>query len=444
MIGGKDIMRRMVLLLLMMSVVFVPAASADNIIAKGELLTLERALGIALKKHPNMLAGQGEVDVNLAKKGQAQAGYWPTLDAAAGYARYEPAGSQTGSTAMPSGTKTHIPNTEWQYSGSASAKQTIFDFGNTWTNVNIQKQNIEASKADLENTEEQIILNVKQAYFNLLRVKRNRTVAEETVNQFRQHLEQAKAFYEVGTKPKFDVTKAEVDLSNAKLNLIAAENSVRLAVVSLNNAMGVPDAPEYLIEDSLSFSKYEVGLEEAVKTAYEKRPELKALTARRIAAEKSVYYAKTGYFPILTGNASWSWAGKKFDIYDGSWSAGMTLSIPIFSGFLTKYQVSEAKANLNILAANEEALRQNVLLEVQQNYLSLKESEERIVTAEITVRQAKENHEIASGRYAAGVGSPIEVTDAEVVLSNAKASHIQALYDYKVAAASLEKAMGVR
>lgn len=129
---------------------------------------------------------------------------------------------------------------------------------------------------------------------------------------------------------------------------------------------------------------------------------------------------------------------------DGGWNAGVALSIPIFSGFLTKYQVSEAKANLNILLANEEALRQNVLLEVQQTYLNLTEAEERIVTAEITVRQARENHEIATGRYAAGVGNPIEVTDAEVALSNAKASQIQALYDYKIAAASIEKAMGVR
>ena len=106
-----------------------------------------------------------------------------------------------------------------------------------------------------------------------------------------------------------------------------------------------------------------------MKKAYENRPELKALIARRIAAEKAVYVAKTGYFPILTGNASWSWSGEDFDRFntrDGAWNAGMTLSIPIFNGFLTKSQVSEAKANLRILAANEEALRQNVLLEVQQ------------------------------------------------------------------------------
>lgn len=435
-------MKRTILLLLITAFSFVPAAYADETIGKGELITLERAIQVGLKRHPNVFAGRGSVAVSEAKKGQAQAGYWPTVDATAGYTRIRTASGTSDSSSASSGFSSS--RSFDQYSAGASARQTFFDFGKTGTNVAIQRQNIEASKSDLENTEEQIILNVKEAYYNLLRAKRNRAVAGETVNQFRQHLEQAKAFYEVGTKPKFDVTKAEVDLSNARLNLIKAENAVRLAMVSLNNAMGVPDAPEYAIEDNLSFAKYAVGLEDAVKKAYENRPELKALTARRIAAEKAVYLAKTGYYPVLAGSASWSRSGERPDSTDNSWNAGVALSIPIFSGFLTKNQVAEAKANLSVFTANEEALRQNVLLEVQQNYLSLNEAEERIVTADLTVRQATENHEIATGRYAAGVGNPIEVTDAEVGLSNAKAAHIQALYDYKVAAASLEKAMGIR
>ncbi|MBI5039191.1 MAG: TolC family protein, partial [Nitrospirae bacterium] len=94
--------------------------------------------------------------------------------------------------------------------------------------------------------------------------------------------------------------------------------------------------------------------------------------------------------------------------------------------------------------ANEELLRQNVFLEVQQSFLNLKEAEERIPAAELTVKQAEENFEIANGRYTAGVGNPIEVTDAEVALSNARRDYIQALYDYKIAQASLGKAMGVR
>lgn len=437
-------MKTYLLFLMITALVLAPAAYAEHIIAKGELLTLERAIEIALTNHPSVFAGQGAVDVNRARKGQAESAYYPQIDANAGYTRFQPSTISTGTTTIGI-RRAQESNSFEQYNTSISARQTLFDFGKTSTNVRIQKLNIEAAQADLANTEEQVILNVKQAYYNLLRAKRTRVVAEETIKQFEQHLEQAKAFYEVGTKPKFDVTKAEVDLSTARLSQISAENAVRIALVSLNNAMGVPDAPEYVIEDKLSFEKYHMTVDEAMEKAYANRPELKSILAKKKASEEAIALARKGYYPFLTGNADWTWAGEGGNFASGDgWNAGVTLSIPIFSGFLTKNQVSEAKANLVILSASEESLRQTVLLEVQQNLLNLREAEERISTAELAERQGLENFEIATGRYAAGVGNPIEVTDAEVALANAKTSYIQALYDFKVARASLEKAMGTR
>jgi outer membrane protein TolC len=216
-----------------------------------------------------------------------------------------------------------------------------------------------------------------------------------------------------------------------------------VALASLNNALGIPDAAEYVIEDNLSFQKYTITYDEALEKAYKNRPDLTALIARKAAAEKAVTLAEKGYYPFLTGNAAYARAGESFPLNNG-WSVGATLSFPIFSGFLTKNQVEEARANLNTIKANEESLRQNILLEVKQAYLGLAEAEERIANAELTVRQATENLEIANGRYAAGVGNPIEVTDAEVSLSNAKTEHIGALYDYRVSRASIEKAIGFR
>jgi outer membrane protein TolC len=118
------------------------------------------------------------------------------------------------------------------------------------------------------------------------------------------------------------------------------------------------------------------------------------------------------------------------------------MNIPLFTGFLTKYQVEEAKANLEVLAANEALLRQTIYQDVRQAWLNMREAADRIVVAELSVRQATENLELANGRYASGVGSPIEVTDALVAASNAKTAQISALYDYKLAQSSLEKAAG--
>ena len=121
------------------------------------------------------------------------------------------------------------------------------------------------------------------------------------------------------------------------------------------------------------------------------------------------------------------------------------VTFPLFNGFLTNNQVKEeAKQNLNIQKANQEALRQSILLDVQQAYLNLRALEDGVAVAELTVRQAQENYEIVNGRYNAGVGSPLDVTNALVVQSNAKTNYISALANYKIAEAALLKAMGER
>lgn len=418
-------------LLLNLLILIIPfKTEAEEVIKKGEMLDLQRCIEIALKMHPNIIAAMSTVDVNKSRIGQAQANYYPQINWSSGYSKYSPV-SRTINSAFD------------EYSSSATLKQNIYDFGKTATQVDIQRLNLNSSRSDFDSVTEQLILNVKQAYYGLLQARKNRDVALETVKQFEQHLLQAKGFYEVGTKPKFDVTKAEVDLSNARLNVIRAENALRIARVNLNNALGLPDAPEYEIEDSLSFQRYEIRLDDAIKRAYENRPDLKSIIAKKNAAEFSIELVKKDYYPILSGNADYSWSGERFPLNHG-WDVGVTVTFPIFSGFLTKYQVNEARSNLNVLKANEESLRQGIFLEVQQAYLNLHEAEERISTAEIAVRQAEENLELAKGRYAAGVGNPIEVTDAMVAYSNAKTAYIQALYDHKVAQASLEKAMGVK
>ncbi|MFA6053989.1 MAG: TolC family protein [Thermodesulfovibrionales bacterium] len=418
-------------------------AGAQEIIKKGESLNIERCIEIALKMQPNILAATGTVRATESRIGQAESNYYPQVNWSSSYSRIKSASSSSGSSSGTSnGALGRTGGSFDQYSAGFNVSQTIYDFGKTPTQVKIQKYNFDSSRSDLENVSEQIIFNVRQAYYGVLQTRRNMEVAAESVRQFEQHLEQAKGFFTVGTKPKFDVTKAEVDLGNAKLNLILAENALRLALVNLNNSIGLPDAPEYALEDNLSFQKYDITLGDALSKAFQDRPDLKSVVARRQASESSIDLAKTGYYPVLTGNAAYSWSGEKFPLEHG-WDVGAALSFPIFSGFLTKYQVQEAKANLNVLKANEESVKQTVISDVQQAVLNLKAAEQRVPTAKLNVEQARENLDIANGRYTAGVGNPIEVTDAEVSLITAKTSYIQALYDYKIAQASLEKAMGI-
>ncbi len=410
-----------------------PAPAAPPVIAPNQVLGLDQAIRLALSRNLGIRAAEGAVAASQSRIGQAKSNYWPQVNLAAGYTRGYVA-QQPGSFIRGGGYD--------DYTSTVTASQNIYDFGKTSSQVGIQKFQTESARADLVNTAEQVVLNLKQAYFGLLQTQRNRTVAQETVQQFQQHLDQAQGFYEVGTKSKFDVTKAEVDLSNAKLNLIRAENAVRIAKVNLDIALGITMPAPYTVEDILSFQPYEITLDAALKRSFENRPDLVSIIAREKAAEQAIRYAKTSYYPYLSGNANYGYTGD-FPLNEG-WAVGAVINVPIFTGFLSKYQVAEAEANLKILNANEEALRQQITLEVQQALIGLEEAAQRISTAELTVRQAAENLDLANGRYAAGVGSPIEVTDALVNYSNAKTTYNQALYDYKVAQAAMEKAMGLK
>jgi outer membrane protein len=399
-------------------------------------LTLSACIETALNKNPAILAALYGVDVTRSRVGEARYNYYPQLSASGAYTRIDPLSAQT-STMESTGAYD-------QYTSSISLNQNLLDFGKTSQQVDISKFNLESARFDLNTTQDDVILSVKKAYYGVVQAKRNRDVAADVLKQYQLHLEQAKGFYDVGTKAKIDVIKAEVDLSNAKLSLINSENALKIAWVTLDTAMGTPDAPEYTIEDNLSYQQYAITLEEAKARAFENRPDLMSIIAKRQAAEKNISFAKSGYYPVLSGFANYNWAGETTSTLDHSWNAGVVLTVPLFSGFLTVHQAAEARSNLYIQKANEEALRQQILLDVRQAYLNLQAAEASIETAELASRQAKENLDLANGRYAAGVGSPIEVSDAFATYVTAQANYISALANYKIAQASIEKAMGAR
>jgi outer membrane protein len=417
--------------------------TGEGLITKGETLTLSRCIEIALKKNPTILAAVNTVDVSRSRVGEARAAYYPQITATGAYSRTK-ASSVTSSGSLVGTAPVN------EYSGTVALNQNIYDFGRTSSQVDVSKYNLESSHSDLASTEDTIILNVKQAYYGVLQAKRNRDVAADVIKQFQLHLDQAKGFYEVGTKAKIDLIKAEVDLSNAQLSLINAENALKIAWVTLNNAMGIPDAPEYLIEDNLSFQPYPITQEEATEKAFENRPDLKSIIAKRQAAEANISLQRSGYYPILSGSASYTKSGAELDVEPSvtsntnAWDVGVMLTFPLFNGFLTSHQVAEAKSSLYVLRANEESLRQQIILDVRQAYLNLQAAEASISTADLAVKQAKENLDLANGRYSAGVGSPIEVSDAFATYVTAQASYTSALANYKISEATIEKAMGAR
>lgn len=334
---------------------------ATDLIAKGDVLTLQQCIDTALKNHPALNATTGTVRQYESKIGQARAGYYPQINLQSGYTR-----SGTSATTLKSDPYNY-------YSNSLGLNQTLFDFGKTWTQVDIASLNKESAKADYQDVTATIIYGVKESYYSFLKAKKSETVALETVNQFQEHYDIAKTFFETGKSSKIDVTSAEVNLSNARIQLISAQNAMRIARVNLNKAMGVISTPEYNVQETFPLEQRDVSFDSALAQAYENRPDILSTNLKKGALEKSVDLNKKGYLPVLSGSAAYGYAGDDASM-DKSWNVGVALTFPLFSGLSTKYAVDEARANLDIARANEESLKQKIYLEVQSAWLNRRET----------------------------------------------------------------------
>ena len=404
-----------------------------------EVLTLENALIIALGNQPSLRVAAGNQAVNEARVGQARSGYFPQITGRVAYQR------ATANVATSFGGGPIQRNVRGEtfgtYLNNANLNQTIFDFGKIRSQVKTAEFNLQAARSDTETAVQTMVVNVQQGYYGLQQAQRLLLVSQEALTQFQKHLDLAKGRFKVGVAPKIDVTTAEVDLSNARLNLITAKNNLSLGRVTLNNAMGVLTADQYRVEEPVAFEQYAITQEQALDRALRARPELISQRALEQAADSAIKTAEADFFPTVTGAAGYSYNGQEFPLV-WNWNVLGSLNIPIFSGFLTKQQVAEARATLLRTKANGDALKQTVVADVSQAYLNLDATQERLRFTAITVTQAKERMALVEGRYRAGLATAVEVTDAEVALVNAQVNDVVAMSTHQAAKAQLERAMG--
>jgi TolC family type I secretion outer membrane protein len=372
-----------------------------------------------------------------ARVAQSASSYLPQVRASTGYSR-----NQSTSILGESITK--------DYTTSLSVNQTLYDFGRTGHAYDVARAGRRSLELDQERVVQDVILNVKQAYFALLASDKLVTVSQKSLDQAESHYRQAQAFFRAGSKPKYDVTRTEVEVNNARLELINARNSAKISRITLNNAMGTDPGVDISVEDVLSEPAEVSSLEQALAEALKNKPELLKADTDIQAAQDRVKAEQSNYLPSVSANGSYSWstgtAEGSFPKQDigNSWNAGIMLSIPLFEGGLTRGRVSEARANLLVLEAQRDSLRQSILLEVNRAFADMESATARVDVMQTSLKKARENLDLAQGRYEAGVGPYIEVTDAQVASLKAETDHVQALYDYQLAAAKLYRAMGRR
>ncbi len=409
-------------------------SSAQDIQHFPASLTLKDAIGLALQYHPSLRAAKANVQSSEASLTIARSAYFPSLSVTGTASRTD--GAFVFNPSFPPRIQSYD-----NYTSALSLQQTIYDFGKTDGKVSGTHEFLNASEQDYEGSRLAVISNVEVAYYGVLQASKVVDVNNETLAQTEAHLKEAQAYYAVGTRPQIDVTTAQVNVANARVNLIRAKNQLRLAGLQLENAMGVHSDSPYALSDTLGVESFTAPLDSVKAVALESRQDLLSARARLLGSQSLVTSASSQRLPTLAAAGTWNWSGFNFPL-QSRWNAGVTLSFPLFQGFGIDAQVDQAEANLESSQAALSLTIENALLDVEQNYLSLKEASDRIDATAKLVGQATENLKIAEGRYNFGVGSAIEITDAQVTLANARLINIQALFDYNTSYIKLKRAMG--
>ena len=304
---------------------------------------------------------------------------------------------------------------------------------------------LNSADMELENSLQLIRQTSTNYYYNVLRCRNQIEVDEDNVRTLTEHLNNVNAQFRAGTVAKADVLASEVRLANAQQSLVTAQNDYDVAVATLSNYLLLPADTIIRAQDQLTYQPYNLNLANCTAYALENRPDVAAADYAVKQAESAVRRAKSGYRPSVNASATKGLNGKSpfSDSYSDSWTAGITANWNIFDNGVTSAEVKNAQASLAAAEESAAETREGVQLDVQSAFLTLKAAEKNIATTKVAISSAEEDYKIAQVRYAAGVGTNLDVMDASDKLTQAKNNYYTALYTYNTAKAALDKAMGV-
>jgi outer membrane protein TolC len=417
-----------------------------------EPLTLEASIDIALKNSIVInIAKEGSYSASAQKK-EAFTGFLPQFSTSYSYERLNTAPYMKFVDVPPplnmlNGSEL-IAGTQNNYNWAIEAKQPLFAGGGILANY--QASIIGEDAAHLEETAkyQDVVQDVKIAYFNILRAQRIQDAARQSVEMLTAHRDVAQDYFKVGMIPKNDLLHAEVELANGKQALIRAQNAVELAKSSFNTVLKHKIFTPVEVVDILNYQPLKQSFEECLNVARQTRPELKISSLRAEQAGKVVKVAQSDYFPTLSLVGNYSRFGDTASVSGSdyqnqeSWYVMGVASWNFWEWGKTKFRVDASKAKENQALEATKELNDQITLEIKNAFLILQETESQIIVWQKVIEQAEENFRISEERYKERVATSTEVLDAQTLLTKAKSEYANALGDYNVNYAKLQRAMG--
>jgi outer membrane protein len=410
-------------------------------------LSLADAVNLALQRNPNILRAQKDLEAVRGIVIQTRAIAIPKLVAGGNF-------SAAQSTDVDMITAPGITfGTDQNWASQLKVVQSLYEGGRILSALRVARLARERSLLDYQTAVANTVVEVQIAYYDVLLAVQQITVQEASVELLSRELADTRRRYDAGTVPRFNVLRAEVELANARPRLIRARNSYRIAKNNLVNQLGF-NVPKETFEDipltlagKLEAEPYQIELHRAIALALERRTELGSLRKTQALRNEDIVNAKSAYKPSVQAFGGYDMHNSMltqdlgYDRY--GWIAGVQFTWNLFDGRRAKGKVMEATAQYERAGVDLDDTGRRIELEVRTAYSNFIEADEVLKSQEKVQEEAEEALRLARARSEAGTGTQLDVLSAQTALTEARTTQIEALRDYSVARARLERAIGI-
>jgi outer membrane protein TolC len=402
--------------------------------ASGKVFSLSECVSISVETSPQVLYSQADITEKEYSLSSSKKDLYPSLFFKYGY-RYAP------DAYSPFGVENY-------YNYIFSIEQPIYRGRSLVTGVELGELDLEFSKVDMARTKNDIVLAVHETYYNLLKTRKFVEVAKQSLEERKAHLKDSRAFFKAGLIPKNDMLQSEVQLAGAEIELIRAMNLSIMALARLNTLLRRPVETETQVEDILKFEPSEISWELAVEQAKKFRPELKQSDISIEQADKNIILTRAPYLPAVSVSANYLKQGD--NLLAGEYPLGpsevktayATLEWRFWAWGQSKDKVASAKHTMKKAQENQFELLDNIILQVREAFVDIKESEYNIGVTEKAIEQAEEDYRINQSRYQAQLSTTTDVLDAQTRLTRARINYYNALYNHRISLARLAWSTG--